>query len=86
MKRATEGQLAFWWEFNKQLKYRWYRYRAWESITSQKFISCLVGLGISESDIRDMRWVMNYDLYEVRLWNHRKILVSGQMVYENSRD
>jgi hypothetical protein len=34
-------------------------------------------LDIPSSDVRDCRSVYDWDYVEVRLWNHRRILISG---------
>lgn len=42
-------------------------------------------LGISEVDIRDIQMAFNYDVYRVRLWNHRKIMVSGFDIFRSMK-
>lgn len=38
-------------------------------------------LGITEVDIRDVGYFLNFDIFRVRTWNHRTFDITGQMVY-----
>lgn len=39
-------------------------------------------LGISEVDIRSTRQIVNRDAIEVRLWNHRRLLIDERDFYQ----
>lgn len=43
-------------------------------------------LGISEADVKRVRYVMNYDMVMVETWNRRRLLLSGMEVATGVRD
>ena len=40
--------------------------------------------GITEVDVRSFRMFYDRDVYEVRAWNHRRYLVTGQEVHSHA--
>lgn len=85
--RKTEGvntrDRYFIW-INKQTgKFEWVKngWSAWSPLDSKKIQILTYGLGISEVDFRSIRYKWDMDVFEIRLWNHRKFLVSGQMLH-----
>lgn len=52
---------------------RWVPVSRWRNL-----IDYAIGrLGLTEVDVRDARIAYNYDLLQVRLWNRRRLTVTG---------
>ena len=61
--------------------YRWNREHALKPSIVQHMIECE---GVTEADIRDMRYLVNRDAIVVRLWNWRKFQIDG--IHQHNHD
>ena len=53
-----------------------------EPLDEKRISYCVRILKIPESELRDYRWVYDRDADDIRLWNHRKVRITGLELHE----
>lgn len=61
----------------------WDREHALKEPVIRHMVDCV---GVTEADVRDMRYMVNRDAVIVRTWNWRKFYISGIHQHEHSID
>jgi len=61
--------------------YHWDKEQAQRAPVVRHMVDCE---GVTEADVRDIRFVSNYDAAVVRTWNWRKFYITGIHQHEHS--
>jgi len=59
----------------------WGRWSGWVKPRPDIAARCAAVVGITEADVRDIRYCWSADLIEVRAWNWRRRIVTGMELY-----